>query len=378
MHPTYTRTTPFLAPIRERHSLTKPASGKMTTHLVLDLARSGIHYKTGDSLGVFPLNDPIIVGRILELVGASGEEEVMTKTGETLAFRHFLSSRANLDQCNRSFFSAIGACQTGENQKKIAELLAADKEHLKSYLTAYHVWDLLEEFPVKMAPQDLASLLMPLLPRFYSIASSMLAVGEEAHLTVGLTRYALNGRPRYGVASHYLTQLAPLHEPIVPVYLQPSKDFTLPEDKTAGMIMVGAGTGVAPYRGFMQERVLTGATGKNWLFFGERSRQTDYLYEEYWTELEARGKLRLDLAFSRDQEEKIYVQHRLLESGRDVYRWLEEGAYFYVCGDALSMAKAVEGALHTIICEQGGKSADAATERIKALRKEKRYLRDVY
>lgn len=360
-----------MATISERYALSKPGSSKTTQHLTIDLRCSGIQYKTGDSLGIYPLNDPSIVAQILALLGASGEEWVVTKTGEELQFRQFLSCKANLHSCSRSLLRAL----TQDHQ---LDSLLEDKEASKAYLDKYHVWDLLKEHRAAISPQQFTGLLMPMLPRFYSIASSMLAVGEEAHLTVGLTEYDTHGHRRLGVASHYLCHLAPLHETVIPIYLQPSKEFTLPAQDDAPMIMIGPGTGVAPYRGFMQERMIRDAKGKNWLFFGERNRKTDFFYQEYWNELEARGFLRLETAFSRDQPHKIYVQHLLLQEGAEIYRWLQEGAYFYVCGDAAEMAKAVDETLHHIFQEHGGKDHAGAAEAVKALRREKRYLRDVY
>jgi sulfite reductase (NADPH) flavoprotein alpha-component len=377
MHPTYSRTHPFLATITERYPLTKAGSSKETYHLVLNLRGSGIHYKPGDSIGIYPLNDPVMVSRILTSLEATGQEMVVTKTGEECLFRQFLSSKANLHHCSRALLGTLieGIADPEEKAKLKDRLELENKDACKTYLEQRHVWDLLDELQTKISPQALTALLMPLLPRFYSIASSMSAVGEEAHFTVALTEYESQGHQRLGVASHYLLHLAPLHEPVVPIYLQPSKDFTLPAQDDAAMIMVGPGTGVAPYRGFLQERMIRQALGQNWLFFGECHRATDFFYEDYWVELETRGRLRLDAAFSRDQSEKIYVQHRLLAHGEEIYRWLQEGAYFYVCGDAEHMAKGVDQTLH-VIFQQGG-CRDAA-EAVKALRKEKRYLRDVY
>lgn len=380
MHTHYSRTHPFLATITDRYSLTRPGSSKTTFHLVLDLRESGIHYKPGDSLAIYPLNDPIIVARILSLLGANGEERVMMKTGEELPFRQFLGAKANLHACGRSLFATLisGYPEGGRRSEFDQMLFPESRDILKAYLEQYHVWDLLEESKATISPQVLTELLMPLLPRFYSIASSMNAVGEEAHLTVSLTEYESGGYKRLGVASHYLGHLAPLHEAVIPVYLQPSKDFTVPVDDGASMIMVGPGTGVAPYRGFLQERMVRNAAGRNWLFFGERNRETDFFYQDYWSELEIRGKLRLDSAFSRDQQRKVYVQHLLLERGDEIYHWLKEGAYLYVCGDAENMAKAVDETLQRIYQQYGGLDRLQAAEAVKALRKEKRYLRDVY
>lgn len=381
MHPTYTRTHPFIATLRERYGLSSPASDKVTKHLVLDLKGSGMHYKVGDSLAVFALNDPEIVSRVLATLGATGNETVIARGSDPTVFSHFLNAKANLQQCGRGLVQALADRQSDpRKQKRLQDLLLPEsKDNLTQYLHDRHVWDLLDEQgDARITPQELATFLMPLLPRFYSLASSMMAVGEEAHLTVALTEYETNAHRRLGTASHYLCHRAPLHEAVIPVYLQPSKDFTLPADDAAPILMIGPGTGVAPYRGFLQERVLSGATGKNWLFFGERHRLTDFYYEDYWTELTSRGHLRLTLAFSRDQAQKVYVQHQLENHAEEVYQWIQEGAYIFVCGDAHRMAKDVDQALLRIVSAQGAKSDAEAAEFLKRLRKEKRYLRDVY
>ncbi len=379
--PEYNRNNPFMATLVTRYPLTKPYSHKITQHMELDLRGSGFTYKTGDSIGIYAVNDPALVMRLLQRLQATGDEEVITKKGETLPFSEWLSSRANINRCSKKMVSLLHERQSKAAPKASLERLLAPEgqAELKEFLDAREVWDLLEEYPeVAIEPQELCDLVGPLLPRFYSIASSAVVHPEQVHLTVALTQYVTNGHVRCGVCSHYLCHLAPLNMPVVPVYLQPSKDFTLPADHTAPLIMVGPGTGVAPYRGFMQERISVGATGANWLFFGDWNRASDFFYEDYWNHLAAEGRLRLSLAFSRDQAEKVYVQHRLLENAAEVYRWLEEGAYFYVCGDAENMAKGVDQALHMIVAEQSGQGADAAKAYIKALRESGRYLRDVY
>jgi sulfite reductase (NADPH) flavoprotein alpha-component len=221
-------------------------------------------------------------------------------------------------------------------------------------------------------------MLSPLLPRFYSIASSQLVVGDEIHLTVAGLRYNSNGHERFGVCTHYLCDLAPLNEAVISLYIQPHHGFTLPKEKEADIIMVGPGTGVAPFRGFMQERALHQGTGRNWLFFGERSYQEDYFYRHFWQDLETRSLLKVNTAFSRDQEHKIYVQHRMLEHGAEIFRWIDNGAYFYVCGDAQRMAKDVETTLLQIIQIYGSKTEQEAKEYLKKMRTDKKYLRDVY
>ncbi len=379
--PEFTRANPFMAALLERYPLTKPESKKSTYHMVLDLRGSDLSYKVGDSVGIYPLNDPTTVQRILKRIGSDGEEPIITKKGETLPFSEYLSSRANISRCSKKLLTLLAERQDNADKKaRLLGLLAPEQQaELKEYLECRELWDFLEEHSEALVtPQDIADLQGPMLPRFYSIASAMVAVGQEVHLTVAMTQYTSNNHLRRGICSHYLCDLAPLLKPVIPTYLQPSKEFTLPADSNAPLIMVGPGTGVAPYRGFMQQRMAQGALGKNWLFFGEWNRAHDFLYEDYWHHLVMSGHLRLDTAFSRDQAQKEYVQHRLLEHAKEVYTWLEEGAYFYVCGDAENMAKDVDQALHQIVAEQGARDAEGAKAYVKALREAGRYLRDVY
>ncbi|WP_367278486.1 sulfite reductase flavoprotein subunit alpha, partial [uncultured Amaricoccus sp.] len=259
-------------------------------------------------------------------------------------------------------------------------LCAADHSEARmSFLRGHHVIDIVERFPV--AGIDAGTFLAglrPLQPRLYSIASSLEAAPEEAHLTISTVRYSLAERDRTGVASGYLAGLTGEEEATVPVYVQPSAHFHLPEDEVP-IIMIGAGTGVAPYRAFMQEREARGAGGRSWLFFGERNFRSDFLYQVEWQALLADGVLsRMDVAFSRDGAEKVYVQDRLRRQGRDVYAWLEEGASVYVCGDATNMAPDVQATLVDIVAEHGRLGRDAAGEYMAALQRDRRYLLDVY
>lgn len=380
--PMYNKTNPYLAAIVDRYPLCQSGSLKNTCHLALDLKGSGITYQVGDSLAVMAVNIPEVVQKTIEAAKADGTEIVHDKhTGAAWTLLDYFSQKVNLAAVPRKLVSEI--CQRQTSLEKKAHLLSLfEEEHkdaLKEYMSSHEVWDVLaENQEVSFAPEELCKLLMPMLPRFYSIASSMAAVGDEVHLTVAELSYTTNGHLRRGVCTHYLCQLAPMHENSVPIYIQPSHGFTLPPDPHAPMIMVGPGTGVAPFRAFMQERAALGAPGLNWLFFGERHRASEFFYEDDWQRFVDAGKLRLDTAFSRDQEHKIYVQHRLLEHGADIYSLLEQGAYFYVCGDAHRMAKDVDTALHQIIEQHGSHSEQAAKEYVKALRSEKRYLRDVY
>lgn len=382
MEQIYSKANPFLAKIKERYHLTRPGSKKNTQHVVLDIAGSGLTYHVGDSVGIFPQNPQALVLKTLRAMGASGTEIVKDKhTGEEYSLHTFLTNKANITDLSKKLLTIISQNQTDLKKKAALETLLAEgsQDLLKAYLESHELWDALEENPeVKFSLQDLCHLLMPLLPRLYSISSSMSVVGEEIHLTIGVLKYNTNGYQRVGVCTNFLCEVAPLNEAVVPIYIQAHHGFTLPANSESPMIMIGPGTGVAPFRAFMQERMAYQAPGKNWLFFGECNRATDFFYEDYWTSLQDEGKLRLDVAFSRDQEEKIYVQHRMREQGAELYRWLMEGSYLYVCGDASRMAKDVEATLHEIICTHGKKDNLEAREIIKKLRAEKRYLRDVY
>lgn len=382
MQPPYNRSNPFLSKIKKRYNLCESCVEKNTLHIVLDLEGSGITYNVGDCVGVFPVNDELLVRQTLEALHASGEEFITDKrSGEISQLRNFLKIKANVTDINRKLLKEIAERQTSQSKRQALETLLQpeNKEDLKKYLHGRHYWDVLNEHhEVTFGVQEFCDLLMPLLPRFYSIASSQKAVNDEVHLTVKLLSYDAHGHLRKGVCTHYLCTLVSEEESIIPLYIQPHTGFTVPEDPDASMIMIGPGTGVAPFRAFMQERVATGAKGKNWLFFGEWYKQHNFLYGDYWLHLEREGILKIDLAFSRDQEEKVYVQHRLIERGDELFNWLEEGAYLYVCGDAQNMAKDVEEALLHIIKTYGRLSDAEAKAYLKELRKNKRYLRDVY
>lgn len=379
----YNKQNPFLASIKERYVLSKPGSKKNTQHLVLNLRGSGLTYEVGDSIGVFPRHANDLVNKTLQAAKATGQERIQLKqTGEPLSFVEFLSIKGNITDVSQKLLKEVLARQTNADKKHALEQLLEEgnREALKEYLACHEVWDfLLAHVEVNFTPQELADLLMPLLPRFYSISSSQKYVGEEVHLTIAPLEYESNGHKRRGVCTHYLCELVELDDPIVPVFIQPSHGFKLPDDLQVPMLMIGPGTGIAPFRAFLQERLLHHrAKGRHWLFFGEWNRAYDFFYEEDWRAFEQYGHLRLDAAFSRDQAEKIYVQHKIVEHGEEFFKWLEEGAYLYVCGDAQRMAKDVEATLQAIIQEYGKIDAQAAKEYIKRLRQQKRYLRDVY
>jgi len=378
----YSRTNPFIAKVKIRERLSKTGSKKNTHYIALDISGSNIRYDVGDSIGIYPVNDPHLVIWTLRAMDATGHELVTDKQGENeTTLKNFLETKANITEISKKFLIELTKKQTILKKKAVLEILIDEsgKEALKEYQSTHELWDTLEENKeAKFEIQELCNLLMPLLPRLYSISSAQNSVGDEVHLTVAMLEYESNQLLRRGVCTHYLCNLAPLNEPSVSIYIQPHHGFTLPEDNNAPIMMVGPGTGVAPFRAFLQERMHLQATGKNWLIFGEWNQEFDFFYEEYFNELASKNILRLETAFSRDQADKIYVQHRMWENGQEIFDWLENGGYFYVCGDAKRMARDVEAILLQII-EQFGKLDELASKAyLKDLRAQKRYLRDVY
>ena len=382
--PFYSKDRPFPARLSENRLLNKPGSAKETRHFVVDLRGSGLHYKAGDSLGIFPSNRPGEVAEILQRLGATGDELVSPaglKLVEPITLREALTSRLALSKPTRRAVEVLAAKATdaGEKARLTGLLVPESKDVLIAFLEHREFVDLLAEFPsARPTPQELVDQLRKLMPRLYSIASSPKPHPSDVHLTVAIVRYKTNGRERVGVCSTFLSDRAQLGRTPVPVFVSHSH-FGPPENGAADCIMVGPGTGIAPFRAFVQERVATGAAGRNWLFFGDQRRGTDFLYEEEWQHCRARGQLtRLDTAFSRDQLLKVYVQDRMRENAAELWAWLKGGAHFYVCGDAKRMAKDVDTALHEIVVEQGGMSLEQAVDYVKQLKKEKRYQRDVY
>lgn len=374
---------PFIASIKERYSLSKLGSQKNTHHIVLDLGNSCLDYDVGDSVGIYPQHDPELVSRTLHAIKATGNEEVIPKNATSpVPIRDFFTSQANITEISPQLFREIFEKQSNPVKKQKLQILLDpnQREAYKTYINQREVWDfLLENEEVSLSPQDLSDLLMPLLPRFYSIASSPNMVRQELHLTIAPVIYHANGHERRGVCSHYLCHLAPLCQPNVPLFVQPSRNFTIPEDDNAPMIMIGPGTGIAPFRAFMQERIHRQAQGEHWLFFGEWNCAYDFFYEDFWQGLEKQGLLRIDAAFSRDQDHKVYVQHKMQEKGSEIFHWLEKkGAYLFVCGDSKLMARDVDLMLHQIVQEQGHLNEAEARMYIKKLKTSGRYLRDVY
>ena len=380
----YSKDHPFPACLTESRLLNKPGSAKETRHFAVSLAGSGMHYKAGDSLGVFPENRPADVAEILSLLGATGDEPVtpaMLRLPGPLPLREALTSRLALAGPTRKLVETLAgkATDADEKGKLMGLLLPESKEVLAAFLEEREYVDLLAEFPsAKLTPQELTDHMRKLMPRLYSIASSPKVYPNEIHLTVAVVRYATNHRERAGVCTTFLADRVQVGTTPVPVFVSHSH-FGLPDDGTKDVIMVGPGTGIAPFRAFVQDREAGGATGRNWVFFGDQHRATDFLYEEEWNSWVASGRVaRLDTAFSRDQTLKVYVQDRMRENAAELWSWIKGGAYFYVCGDAKRMAKDVDTALLDIIAQQGGLDAAAAADYVKQLKKDKRYQRDVY
>ena len=374
----YSRKNPFPATLQTNRKLTAENSAKDTRHYEISIAGSGLIYEVGDSLGVFPQNDPALVQEILEALDFSGEELVPDPNGEMRTMREVLLRHYAITEPSKQFLAAIA--EKDATASHLATLSAPEsKEHLEKYLWGREVIDPLLEHPqARFTPEEFVKLMRKLQPRLYSIASSPKVYPEEIHLTVATVQYESLGRQRLGVCSTFLAGRVTEEIP-VSVFIHSAKHFRLPEDPSHHLIMVGPGTGVAPFRAFLQDRRAAGATGKHWLFFGDQRAGTDFLYREELETMHKEGTLhRFHTAFSRDQEEKIYVQHRMLEEAKEIYDWLEEGAYFYVCGDASRMAKDVEQALLKTIELAGGKSPEEAAAYVEVMKKEKRYRKDVY
>ncbi len=374
----YSRKNPFPATLQVNRSLSLEGSEKDTRHYEISLSGSGISYECGDSLGVFAANCDELVEEIIHVLHATGEESVRGSDGNSKSLRDALTYDYVITQPQKKFIRAVSE-KAGEAAPLLANLLQTEKKkEFEEYLWGMECIDFLLEHPsVKFSPGEFAGLLRKLQPRLYSIASSNKVYPDSVHLTVATVRYESHGRLRKGVASTYLAERAA--DAKIPVFVHVAKGFRLPEDLSTPIIMVGPGTGIAPFRAFLQERQATGATGGNWLFFGEQRQKTDFHYKEELEEFQANGVLtKFHTAFSRDQAHKIYVQDRLLENGRDVWEWLEQGAQFFVCGDAFRMAKDVDAALHKIIRVHGGKTPEETAAFVEELKKSKRYKRDVY
>ena len=372
----YSRKNPYPSELNERVILNGEGSAKETIHLEFNLEGSGLEYETGDALAVVPHNAEDVVNAIIETTKLVADAPVLVKEQE-YTLKEALTSQLDVTAISLPVLKRYNEIA---NDTKLAAMLdPAKKTDLQAYLDGREIIDILNDFPAKeITANALVGIMRKLPPRLYSIASSPKAHPGEVHLTVGVVRYDTHGRQRKGVCSTYLSDRIALGDK-ADVFVTANKHFKIPADNDAPMIMVGPGTGIAPFRAFVEERKAVGAKGQNWLFFGDQHYLTDFLYQTEWQDYLADGVLtKLDVAFSRDQEEKVYVQDRMRENSAELYEWLEKGASFYVCGDASRMATDVDTALHEIIEKEGGKSNEEAAAYVKKLKTDKRYLRDVY
>ncbi|ALS25129.1 assimilatory sulfite reductase (NADPH) flavoprotein subunit [Paenibacillus naphthalenovorans] len=374
----YSRSNPFHAEVLENLNLNGRGSERETRHVELSLEGSNLQYEPGDSLGIYPENHPRLVDELIEAMGWKAEEPVaINKNGEERPLREALLRNYEITVLTKPLLEQAAKLTSNQELKKLLEV--GREQELRAYLNGRDLLDLVQDYSLKGVPAgEFVSILRKMPARLYSIASSPKAYPGEVHLTVRAVRYEAHGRNRYGVCS---VQLAERVQPgdTLPVYIQHNPNFKLPENPDTPIIMIGPGTGVAPFRAFLGEREEIGAEGKTWLFYGDQHFSTDFLYQIEWQRWLKEGVLtRMDVAFSRDTDKKVYVQHRMLEKSRDLYQWLQEGACVYVCGDEKKMAHDVHAALITILEKEGGLGPEEAAEYLTRMQQQKRYQRDVY
>ncbi|WP_199170349.1 MULTISPECIES: assimilatory sulfite reductase (NADPH) flavoprotein subunit [Sporosarcina] len=374
----YSRTNPFNAEVLENINLNGRGSNKETRHVEISLEGSGLTYEPGDSVGIFPTNNSDLIDEIIKVGDWNAEETVeINSQGERRALRIALLNHLEVTVVTRPLLEKLSNYSKSEELKRL--LNKENTDELRAYVDGRDLLDALTDFgPVEASEQQLVGILRKLPARLYSIASSLEANPEEVHLTIGVVRYEAHGRDRQGVCS---IQCAENLEPgdTLPIYIHKNDNFRLPANSGTPIIMIGPGTGIAPFRSFIEERSETGAEGKSWLFFGDQHYVTDFYYQTEWQNYVKDGALtRLDVAFSRDTDEKVYVQHRMKQASQELYQWIEEGAVIYVCGDEQNMAKDVHATLLEILQQEGGKSLEEAEAFITQLVQEKRYQRDVY
>jgi sulfite reductase (NADPH) flavoprotein alpha-component len=383
----FNRKNPLLAPVVEKINLHGRGSDRTTLHI--ELQTEGLNYLPGDSAGILPVNSEQLTGEVLEVTGLRPDEQVEVN-GERLELREALQRHLEIgklspDQIRKlielipdSGSSSGKATEPGIDKKPELAKLAENPVALQEYLYGRDIVDLLTDFPVKLTAAQLTSLLKPLQPRYYSIASGPNAFPGEVHLTVALVGYEKNGRNKRGTCTGFLSDISTDNE-TVPVFIESNPHFRLPDDPSTPVIMIGAGTGIAPYRAFVQERELTPGAGKSWLIFGNRHFETEFLYQTEWQHYLKSGVLtRMDVAFSRDQDEPVYVQHRMLENAKELYDWIAMGAQVYICGDMRKMAADVQQALSTVLQQEGGLSEEQAQEELEVMQRERRLQLDVY
>ncbi|HHP2206728.1 TPA: NADPH-dependent assimilatory sulfite reductase flavoprotein subunit [Klebsiella pneumoniae] len=369
----YTKEAPLTATLSVNQKITGRNSEKDVRHIEIDLGDSGLRYQPGDALGVWYQNDPQLVKELVELLWLKGDEPV-TVVGKTLPLSEALQWHFELTVNTATIVENYATLTRSESLLP----LVGDKAQLQQYAAATPIVDMVRFSPAQLDAEALIGLLRPLTPRLYSIASSQAEVESEVHVTVGVVRYEIEGRARAGGASSFLADRVE-EDGEVRVFIEHNDNFRLPANPETPVIMIGPGTGIAPFRAFMQQRAADGAQGKNWLFFGNPHFTEDFLYQVEWQSYVKEGLLtRIDLAWSRDQQQKIYVQDKLREQGAELWRWINDGAHIYVCGDANRMAKDVENTLLEVIAEYGAMDAEAADEFLSELRVERRYQRDVY
>lgn len=374
----FSRTNPFPAKVLKNVNLNGGGSSKETRHIELSLKGSGLSYNPGDALGIVPENDPNLVASLLAEMKWDPEMAVtINKQGETLPLKEALITHFEITLLTKKILQQAAGLTENEKLKEL--VLPENSDQLKEYIYGRDLLDLLQDFgPWNAGAPEIVALLRKMPPRLYSIASSLSAHPDEVHLTIGAVRYTSNGRDRKGVCSVQCAERTKEGDTL-PVFVQPNKHFHLPETHEKDIIMVGPGTGIAPFRSFIEERAAGQATGKSWLFFGDQHAATDFLYRNELEQYRNVGVLtRLETAFSRDTAQKVYVQHKMLENSEELYAWLENGAYFYVCGDKEYMAKDVHSALIDIFEKEGAMSREDAEAYLTNLQKQGRYQRDVY
>ncbi|MDN3016878.1 sulfite reductase subunit alpha [Paenibacillus sp. BSR1-1] len=374
----FSRTNPFQAKVLNNVNLNGAGSSKETRHIELSLDGSGLSYVPGDALGIIPANDPELVASLIDEMAWDEEASVIiNKQGETLPLKEALTSYFEITLLSKKILQQAAEFTENEELKKL--VLVENANQLKEYTNGRDLLDMFRDFgPWKASAQEFVSLLRKMTPRLYSIASSIAAHPGEVHLTIGAVRYTAHGRERKGVCSVLVAERVQEGDTL-PVFVQPNKHFHLPESQEKDIIMVGPGTGIAPFRSFIEERAVIKAAGRSWLFFGDQHAASDFLYQDELEKYQKDGVLtRVDTAFSRDSEQKVYVQHKMLENSKDLFAWLENGAYFFVCGDKQYMAKDVHEALLTVIEKEGSMTRDEAQAYLDDMKGQGRYQRDVY
>ena len=375
----YTRNQPYLSQVLVNDRLTGPESEKETIHVELEL-EEGMSYLPGDAVGIIPTNRDPQVDAVLKALNYTGDERVLDHYKVEISFREALATRLAIGKLTRGSVNQLGKLAAANAPKALQALLGAENKAIaEEYVWGREFLDLIKDFPgIISEPQQLFNVLARLTPRMYSIASAIEAHPKQVHTTVRVVRYHSHGEDRQGVCSGFLGERSPVGDKLA-VFLHENNQFRLPEDTNAPIIMIGPGTGIAPFRSFLEYRQVLGHKGDNWLIFGEQRSVSDYLYKDQFESMEKEGFLtRLNTAFSRDQQRKVYVQDRMREHGDDLFAWLEAGAYFYVCGDAQRMAKDVEQALLDIIALGSNSTLEQAGEYLNEMKKQKRYQRDVY